>query len=71
MQPYAWDLASAPAARWGFAARGSKPRLASHAPPASSPWTLQAASIERRFTRDDLGLLMKKLAGKPDYELAA
>lgn len=30
-----------------------------------------AAPFEWRFTRDDLALLMKKLADKPDYQLAA
>ena len=30
-----------------------------------------AAPFEWRFTRDDLALLMKKLAEKPDYQLAA
>ena len=30
-----------------------------------------AAPFEWRFTRDDLALLMKKFAEKPDYQLAA
>ncbi len=30
-----------------------------------------AAPFEWRFTRDDLALVMKKLAEKPDYQLAA
>jgi hypothetical protein len=30
-----------------------------------------AAPFEWKFTRDDLALLMKKLASKPDYQAAA
>jgi hypothetical protein len=30
-----------------------------------------AAPFEWKFTRSDLALLMKKLAGKPDYQAAA
>jgi hypothetical protein len=30
-----------------------------------------ASPFERRFTRDNLALLMKKLAGKVDYQRAA
>ena len=30
-----------------------------------------AAPVEWRFSRDELALLMKKLANKPDYQLAA
>ena len=47
------------------------PKSSAASVPSSVAYQQSAAPFEWKFTRNDLALLMKKLADKPDYQAAA